>query len=547
MSYQVISRKYRPQKFEDVVGQSHICNTLQNAIKNDRVAHAYLFTGSRGIGKTTTARILAKSLNCSDSQDYNPCNACTSCIEITEGRSINVAEIDGASNRGINEIRDLRENVKYPPTNASYRIFIIDEVHMLTKEAFNALLKTLEEPPPHVIFMFATTEPIKIPDTIISRCQRYDFHRIHIKNIVEQLKAIVKIEGVEVDDNILMMIAKKADGGMRDAESLLDQVISFSGDKVNFEEAQRILGLIDVDYFIELGNMVLSHDQKSLVYKAGEIFNKGVEINEFLEGFSEHFRNILITKVAGSVEMLDLPDDVRKNYWDESQKWDAGDLLRLIKMLTESQAGLKSSLNQRMHLEFCLLRMGAMENTISIQEILQQLNNDTSKPFTSQKKKTEIKKTLQKEPNLKKIDNDVKTVSNGEQQIIHLNPQTVQKKQTNKPDLLTITEIRDNWKNVIKTLTNTKKSLASFLENAELISYENSILELSFHVDAKFQKESVEKRSDVIEQILKSIYNTDIKLKCIFCETNKNALPSGAKVDELAQLIAVEFDGDVIL
>src|SRR6056297_4147296 len=217
MSYQVISRKYRPQKFDEIVGQEHISNTLRNAIKNNRVAHAYLFTGSRGIGKTTTARILSKTLNCSNSTDFNPCNECVSCKEITEGRSVNVAEIDGASNRGIDEVRELRENVKYPPSEANYRVFIIDEVHMLTKPAFNALLKTLEEPPEHAIFIFATTEPVKVPETIISRCQRYDFHRIPVGTIVEQLKYIADQEEVEVDEEILTLIAKKADGGMRDA------------------------------------------------------------------------------------------------------------------------------------------------------------------------------------------------------------------------------------------------------------------------------------------------------------------------------------------
>jgi len=192
MNYKVISRKYRPQNFNEIIGQDHICTTLQNALKSGRIAHAYLFTGSRGIGKTSTARILAKALNCLNPQDYNPCNVCQNCVEITNSRSLDVIEIDGASNRGIDQVRELRENVKYPPSNSKYRIFIIDEVHMLTREAFNALLKTLEEPPPHVVFIFATTEPLKVPPTIISRCQRYDFHRIPVREIVGQLKKIAE-------------------------------------------------------------------------------------------------------------------------------------------------------------------------------------------------------------------------------------------------------------------------------------------------------------------------------------------------------------------
>lgn len=389
MSYQVISRKYRPQEFGEIVGQEHISNTLRNAIKNERVAHAYLFTGSRGIGKTTTARILSKTLNCANPQDFNPCNECVSCREITEGRSVNVAEIDGASNRGINEIRELRENVKYPPTSgAKYRIFIIDEVHMLTKEAFNALLKTLEEPPPHVIFIFATTEPIKIPDTIISRCQRYDFHRIPVKSIVAMLKTIVENEKVNVDDSILTLIAKKADGGMRDAESLLDQVISFSGDEVVFEDAQRILGLIDFEYYLELGNLIRNNDRQTLLGKADEIFNKGVELSEFFEGFSEHFRNLLVANVSGSVEMLDLPNNAKMTYKDESKQWQTMDIMRIIKMISDARVNLKTAVNQRTFLEYQLLRLGSMDSTVDIQNILGKLEGvNFNQPFgTGQKK-----------------------------------------------------------------------------------------------------------------------------------------------------------------
>jgi len=263
MAYISFARKYRPQTFDEIIGQEHTCRTLKNAIKSGRVSHAYLFTGSRGIGKTSTARILAKALNCQNPTNYNPCNRCQNCIEITEGRSLDVSEIDGASNRGIDQIRDLRENVKYPPANSRYRIFIIDEVHMLTKEAFNALLKTLEEPPPHVVFIFATTEPMKVPPTILSRCQRFDFHRIPVLKIVEQLKKIANSEKVNVSDDILLLIAKKADGSLRDAESLFDQVVAFSEESPKIDEVQKLLGIIDSSYFFI--RMELAHSNILLV------------------------------------------------------------------------------------------------------------------------------------------------------------------------------------------------------------------------------------------------------------------------------------------
>ncbi|MBU1065688.1 DNA polymerase III subunit gamma/tau [bacterium] len=373
MSYQVISRKYRPQRFDEVIGQSHICLTLQNAIKSNRISHAYLFTGSRGIGKTSTARIFAKSMNCLNPQGIDPCNECRNCIEITGGRSMDVLEIDGASNRGIDQIRELRENVKYPPSNSKNRIFIIDEVHMLTKEAFNALLKTLEEPPSHVIFIFATTEPLKIPATIISRCQRYDFHRIPIREIVRHLGSIAQNEHVEITDDILMLVAKKAEGGMRDAESLLDQLIAFSDQSVSLEEAKNILSLIDYEYYIDISNKVLENDTGSLLQVAGSVIDDGINLTEFFTGFSEHFRNLLIASATGSVDMLDLPDNMKQRYGEEAQKWDAADLLRLIKLLTDAQAGLRTSINHRMHIEFTLLRMGAMHKTVTIEDILESL------------------------------------------------------------------------------------------------------------------------------------------------------------------------------
>jgi len=241
MSYLVLARKWRPQLFEEVIGQRHITHTLQNAISQKRVAHAFLFTGARGVGKTSSARILAKALNCERGLRPNPCNECTTCQEITHGISMDVIEIDGASNRGIDEIRELRENVRYTPAKSRYKIYIIDEVHMLTKEAFNALLKTLEEPPPHIIFIFATTEPHKIPATILSRCQRYDFKRIPLREVVGSLKRIVEEERIQISQRGLLSIAQESEGSLRDAESLLDQVIAYAGKEIHDEDIEEAL------------------------------------------------------------------------------------------------------------------------------------------------------------------------------------------------------------------------------------------------------------------------------------------------------------------
>ena len=277
----VTARKWRPQKFEDVVGQEHITSTLKNAIKENRIAHAYLFTGPRGVGKTTTARILAKTLNCTNRKNSEPCNECEMCRSIQNSQLIDIIEIDGASNRGIDEIRTLRESVKYAPTHGKYKVYIIDEVHMLTKESFNAFLKTLEEPPEHVIFIFATTDVHKVPLTIISRCQRYDFRRIQLDKIKETLKMIANEEKIKIDDKTLTIIAKKADGALRDAESYFDQVVAFSQGKIDAELVTQMLNLIDEEIYFDLSDAVLEKEFKVVFQSSEKIYENGWDFGDF--------------------------------------------------------------------------------------------------------------------------------------------------------------------------------------------------------------------------------------------------------------------------
>ena len=303
MSYQVIARKYRPQRFTDIVGQEHITRTLQNAIAAGRLHHAYLFTGIRGIGKTTLARIFAKALNCSNvvtGAAPEPCNECAACKEITLGSSIDVQEIDGASNNGVDEVREIRERVKYLPSSGKYKIYIIDEVHMLSTPAFNALLKTLEEPPSHAIFIFATTEVQKIPATILSRCQRYDFRRIGFAKIVETLKSIAASEGVEAADEALEIIASEAEGSMRDAESLFDQAIAFSGKALTFEHLKGLLGFLDRAQIEACAKAIVARDAASVLKLSNELFSSGENLNRFVVELLDVFHALLVTKSANA-------------------------------------------------------------------------------------------------------------------------------------------------------------------------------------------------------------------------------------------------------
>jgi len=374
MSYQVTARKWRPLVFEDVVGQSHVTSTLRNAIASKRLAHAYIFSGVRGTGKTTTARILAKAINCLSSKDSNPDNECEICKEITAGRSLDVIEIDGASNRGVEEIRNLRESVRYTPTRGKYKVYIIDEVHMLTKEAFNALLKTLEEPPEHVIFIFATTEAHKIPMTILSRCQRFDFRRISIEEIVGNLLGVARAEGVTIDEEALMVVAKKADGSLRDAQSIFDQIRAFCGNQITVVDVLKVLNVVDQELFFRVTDLIKTQNVSGGMQLVDEIVKAGYDLREFLGGLSEHLRNLLVVLTTEATELVEASEPYRKRYSEESKNFHQNDILRLIKLVNELEQAIRWSPQPRFKLEASLLQMIRLERSVQIDALLNQID-----------------------------------------------------------------------------------------------------------------------------------------------------------------------------
>jgi DNA polymerase III subunit gamma/tau len=401
-NFVVTARKWRPQRFEDVVGQEHITSTLKNAIKEKRIAHAYLFTGPRGVGKTTTARILAKTLNCENRKDSEPCNECEMCKSIQNSRLIDIIEIDAASNRGIDEIRTLRDSVKYAPTRGKYKVYIIDEVHMLTKESFNAFLKTLEEPPEHIIFIFATTDVHKLPLTIISRCQRYDFRRIQLDKIKETLKMIADEEKIKIDDKTLTIIAKKADGALRDAESYFDQVVAFSKGKIDAELVTQILNLIDEELYFNISDAVLEKDYKVVFQSSEKIYENGWDFSDFLDGLIEHFRNILSAVITNSTSAIETADIYKTRYVEYKDKFSESDILRLLNFLNKSQQELRLSQNQKLKIEIILSHLIALESSKTISELISDVASDN--PVSH--KITEPASGFYKpaEPNKKKVD-----------------------------------------------------------------------------------------------------------------------------------------------
>jgi DNA polymerase-3 subunit gamma/tau len=373
MSYQVTARKWRPMIFDDVVGQSHVTNTLRNAIASNRVAHAYIFSGTRGCGKTTTARILARALNCLSPVNQNPDNICEVCKEIIEGRGLDVIEIDGASNRGVEEIRNLRDSVRYTPTRGKYKIYIIDEVHMLTKEAFNALLKTLEEPPTHVVFIFATTEVHKVPMTILSRCQRFDFRRIAIEEIIKTLATIAHAETITIESDALMVIAKRADGSLRDAQSIFDQVRSFCGNDIKTAELLKAFNVVDQEIYFRVSDFLKSRDAQGAIHLVDEVIKCGYDLREFVGGLTEHLRNLLIVRSTESTQLIEVSENYKKRYEQEANQFTELDLLRYIKQTSELDQSLRWAAQPRYRLEAGLIQMAKMESSVQIGELLQQI------------------------------------------------------------------------------------------------------------------------------------------------------------------------------
>jgi DNA polymerase-3 subunit gamma/tau len=371
MDYQVLARRCRPQTFEDVIGQEQAVRTLQNAIRYERIAHAFIFSGPRGVGKTSVARILAKALNCETGPTQTPCNACGNCREITAGIAMDVREIDGASNRGIDEIRELRENLKFLPLTSRYKIYIIDEVHMLTREAFNALLKTLEEPPAHVLFIFATTETHKIPATILSRCQRHDFRRIAVREIVENLSKIAQSDDLRISPRGLTWIAAAGDGSMRDAQSIFDQVIAFAGTDIRDEDIEALLGLTDRRFLYLLSEAVFARDPGRSLKIIEDGYYAGLDMKYFYSALLGHFRNLLLTKIVGQDrEILDMADEDLLRLKTQVGPVSRETLQGLLDLLMAEEEPVRRSQNPRLNLEAILVRMCSMEPMLSAEEVL---------------------------------------------------------------------------------------------------------------------------------------------------------------------------------
>ena len=519
MAYLVLARKYRPQTFEEIYAQDHITKILKNTIELDRTAHAYLFTGPRGVGKTSLARIFAKSLNClKDGPTITPCNTCENCTEITQGISADVIEIDGASNTGVEDIRDLQKELMYSPSNSKYKIYIIDEVHMLSKNAFNALLKTLEEPPENIIFIFATTEPHKVLPTIISRCQRFDFKRIPIPSIIERSRKICEIEKIEIADDALFMIAKKADGSMRDAQSLLDQVLAYGKERLTLEDVLSIFGIVHTDVYNNIMHAISNKDATAIIQLLHDVLDKGNDIQELLNGILDYIRNILLLKVG--IEIPVMSEAILKQMQDVGSKFSENELLYLMTLLVKTKTDIKNSNNPILVAEMSFVKLSKLSELQSLEEILNSIDDNESRTVrpTQEKRVAPVIKKDTSQPITST--EDVKSIL--EKEIEEEKP---------KIDKLTKEIVEADMELLLKKVIKEKAFVGNYLKNCILSNVSNNLVQ--YNVASQMPFNMLDQNKVEISEIYSNHFNLKIRVEFLLQKEQKEQVINNPTMDDV--------------
>lgn len=518
MGYTALYREWRPQNFYDIVGQEHITTTVKNQILNDRIAHAYLFCGTRGTGKTTTAKVFAKALNCLDLHDGEPCNKCEMCQKINDGLAIDVTELDAASNNGVDKIRDIIDDVKYPPQEARYKVYIMDEVHMLSTGAVNAFLKTLEEPPKNVIFILATTDPQKLPITILSRCQRFDFKRINNNEITGRLRKIVTEQNALADDKCLNLIARVSDGAMRDALSILDQAISMGNGAVEYDTLISMLGLVTNDHLFNLTNAVIQRNVEKSISIIDEVVYAGKDVYLFIKDLVSHYRNILMAKVTNNPEeVLDMAEENIALIKEQAAKLRAEEVMRYIRILQETEVNAKLSKQARLYLELAIIKMCKIEYDTSNEVILSRINKLEEGLKNGSLK---VVSAASNSDSAKKSDNTPKEVKREVRRSINTNISG------NENSKVTLSDIQRAWKDILERFKARRKMIIyASMVTGKPVECKNGILTIEYEDQFKFNKDRLEKPENkaVIQEVLAEIFREDIKIVFEVEESNSSS------------------------
>ena len=560
MSYTVMAREFRPKTFNKVVAQDHIVDTLRNAIKQDRVAHAYLFSGPRGTGKTTTARLLAKALNCVDGPTPDPCGECNFCRSIANGSSPDVRELDGASNGLVEDIRKLREEVGYAASKGKRKVYIIDEVHMLSTPAFNALLKTLEEPPPHVILIFATTEPQKVPETVLSRCQRFNFRRIGVADIVGQLQVILKEKILEVEESALFLIARKAEGGMRDALSLLDQVIAFSDTDITDETVEDLLGLISRDLYFDLTQAIVDRDGAKALGVVDRTIREGGDLGEFVDGLMAHFRHLLVARAVGELADENLPESDRVHYTEVAAQFEESDLVRMLNVVAELETQIGRVAEPRFWIELTVMKLVQMASSVDLQVLiarLEQLERGLKSggvvPLSRETPTPAPKPPLPK-PNLKPPTRPAHGTSPAKPSESPPPPAVpVEEASSARPlsgDPPSLSVVETGWAQLVQAVKAKKISVGTFLAEGRPRSMDGRHLVVAFQKNREFHANQVRRKRALVEEVAAEVFRGPVTISC---EVVYDDGDGGTEVkeerpeeDERVQMVLQVFSGEVI-
>lgn len=513
MSYTALYREWRPRSFDDVVGQNHITVTLKNQIKNGRIAHAYLLCGTRGTGKTSTAKILAKAVNCLNLQDGEPCNECDMCKKINAGILIDVNELDAASNNGVDNIRNIIDDVQYPPREAKYKVYIMDEVHMLSAGAVNAFLKTLEEPPSNVIFILATTDPQKLPVTILSRCQRYDFRRIKSTDIFERLRKIVKDQGVFADDRSLNLIARMSDGAMRDALSVLDQAISMGSGRVEYDGLVGMLGLVTNENLLRLSDAVINKNVEDAMKIIDDIVMSGKDIYNFIREMTGHLRNLMMVKVSTNPDdMLDMSEENINLIKEQAKRIRIEEIMRDIRILQEAEEESKWTKQSRIYLELAAIKMCKIEYDTSMEIVLSRLNRlEESVKNGEMRISPEALSAVSKRVQSEKPEAGKQSINKaGISQEVNL-------LEGNSSSTLTLDVVKKRWKDILEAFK-AKRMMVLFttLTTGELEECSNGIITIKYNEEYKFNKQRLDKDENkkIVESVISEVLKEKIRIKC---------------------------------